>query len=79
MLGGNEILHGVSLDVAAGEFITLLGPSGSGKTTTLNVIAGLETGQRRPRALRRQSRSRSGPRTSATSGWCSSPTRCSRT
>jgi putative spermidine/putrescine transport system ATP-binding protein len=41
-LGGTEILHGVNLDVAEGEFITLLGPSGSGKTTTLNVIAGLE-------------------------------------
>ena len=42
ILGGNEILHGVSIDVAPGEFLTLLGPSGSGKTTTLNVIAGLE-------------------------------------
>jgi putative spermidine/putrescine transport system ATP-binding protein len=42
VLGGNEILHGVSIDVAPGEFLTLLGPSGSGKTTTLNVIAGLE-------------------------------------
>jgi putative spermidine/putrescine transport system ATP-binding protein len=30
----------VSLDVASGEFITLLGPSGSGKTTTLKIIAG---------------------------------------
>jgi putative spermidine/putrescine transport system ATP-binding protein len=41
VLGGNEILHGVSIDVAPGEFLTLLGPSGSGKTTTLNVVAGL--------------------------------------
>lgn len=32
----------VSLDVAPGEFISLLGPSGCGKTTTLRLIAGLE-------------------------------------
>src|SRR4029079_14674329 len=30
----------VSLDVAPGEFVTLLGPSGCGKTTTLRMIAG---------------------------------------
>jgi putative spermidine/putrescine transport system ATP-binding protein len=39
-LGDTPILSGVSLDVAEGEFFTLLGPSGSGKTTTLNVLAG---------------------------------------
>ena len=33
---------GVDLDVAAGEFFSLLGPSGSGKTTTLRMIAGFE-------------------------------------
>jgi putative spermidine/putrescine transport system ATP-binding protein len=33
---------GVELDIAAGEFFTLLGPSGSGKTTVLRMIAGFE-------------------------------------
>ena len=32
----------LTLDVAQGEFLTLLGPSGSGKTTTLNMLAGFE-------------------------------------
>ncbi|WP_123533986.1 ABC transporter ATP-binding protein [Halosimplex salinum] len=36
-------LDGVSLDIAEGEFFTLVGPSGCGKTTTLRTIAGLET------------------------------------
>lgn len=38
-----DVLKGISLSVAQGEFITLLGPSGCGKTTTLRIIAGLET------------------------------------
>ena len=41
--GDTGVLHGVSLSVQHGEFVTLLGPSGCGKTTTLRIIAGLET------------------------------------
>ena len=35
-------VDGIDLDIAAGEFFTMLGPSGSGKTTTLRMIAGFE-------------------------------------
>jgi spermidine/putrescine transport system ATP-binding protein len=41
--GGNIVLRDISLDVAEGEFLTILGESGSGKTTLLRVIAGFET------------------------------------
>ena len=36
-------VRGIDLDIAAGEFFSLLGPSGCGKTTTLRMIAGFET------------------------------------
>jgi putative spermidine/putrescine transport system ATP-binding protein len=40
--GHTLAVRGLTLDVAQGEFLTLLGPSGSGKTTTLNMLAGFE-------------------------------------
>ena len=40
--GGLEVIHGVSIDIADGEFVTLVGPSGCGKSTLLRMIAGLE-------------------------------------
>ena len=40
--GATEVLHGISLDVADGEFVVFVGPSGCGKSTTLRMIAGLE-------------------------------------
>jgi ABC-type Fe3+/spermidine/putrescine transport system ATPase subunit len=40
--GQATVLNGISLDVAEGEFLTVLGESGSGKTTLLRIIAGFE-------------------------------------
>ena len=39
----NVVLKDISLDVAEGEFLTILGESGSGKTTLLRIIAGFES------------------------------------
>ncbi len=42
MYGEVVAVDSVDLEIAPGEFFTMLGPSGSGKTTTLRVIAGFE-------------------------------------
>jgi len=41
--GDMEVIHGVTMDIADGEFIVILGPSGCGKSTLLRMVAGLET------------------------------------
>jgi multiple sugar transport system ATP-binding protein len=40
--GTTDVLHGVSVDIADGEFVVLVGPSGCGKSTLLRMVAGLE-------------------------------------
>lgn len=42
--GENEVvaLHGANLEIASGEFISIMGPSGSGKSTLLHLLSGLD-------------------------------------
>src|SRR5512141_1110707 len=40
--GTVQVIHGIDLEVADGEFIVIVGPSGCGKSTLLRMVAGLE-------------------------------------
>ena len=40
--GAQQVVHGVNVDIADGQFVVLVGPSGCGKSTLLRMIAGLE-------------------------------------
>jgi sulfonate transport system ATP-binding protein len=55
VFGAREVLGGVNLDIAAGQFVSIIGPSGVGKSTLLRLAAGLE----RPSAGRIELRSKS--------------------
>jgi multiple sugar transport system ATP-binding protein len=41
--GNVQVIHGVDIEIADGEFVVLVGPSGCGKSTLLRMVAGLET------------------------------------
>jgi len=41
--GGTQVVHGIDMEIADGEFIVIVGPSGCGKSTLLRMVAGLET------------------------------------
>ncbi len=43
--GQVEVIHGLSMEIASGEFVVFVGPSGCGKSTLLRMIAGLESFQ----------------------------------
>ena len=40
--GKTDVLAGIDLDIADGEFVVLVGPSGCGKSTLLRIVAGLD-------------------------------------
>ena len=68
---GTLAIRGVNLDIAAGEFLSLLGPSGCGKSTLLRIIAGLGAPERRHGVLADLRRMTRAVEPSVTSASCS--------
>ncbi len=76
--GSTQVIRGVDIDIADGEFCVLVGPSGCGKSTLLRMIAGLEEYPTAKSASAARS-SIAWRRSSATSRWFSRTMRCIRT
>ena len=74
----NQVIHGVSAQIADGEFIVIVGPSGCGKSTLLRMVAGLEEISEGEIAIGGRVVNQMEP-ASVTSPWCSRTTRCIRT
>ena len=77
--GATQVLHDVDLEVADGEFLVLVGPSGCGKSTLLRLIAGLEEVSAGEIIIARRVVNEVPPKRIATSPWCSSTMRFTRT
>ena len=78
--GRSQVLFGISLNIAAGEMVTLMGRNGMGKTTTVRSIMGLTPAMRGLDPLCRRGDPQPGRRiasASAASGWCRKAARCS--
>ena len=77
--GETLVVKNLNLDIAAGEFLTMLGPSGSGKTTTLLMLAGFEVPTHGRHHAGRPADRQHAAAQARTSAWCSRTTPCSRT
>jgi len=52
----NHVLHGINLDIAQGEFVSIMGPSGCGKSTLLHILGLITNTDRGSVAIRSEER-----------------------